>query len=127
MDKKTRDYRAIQFDRVKKNDNWKASLKIKGGEWGDGETVWLNVTNEEVGQIRAILTGTAPLTIKEAEGKLALNPASAEYLGVKIAEELKLTRKRNGRYDLDGGDKTDVGLAKTVLYMFSKFFKGETS
>jgi len=38
----------------------------------------------------------------------------ARRVGEQIAQLLQLKRKRNGRYDTSGGDKTDCGLGRTV-------------
>lgn len=45
---------------------------------------------------------------------------SDEELGLKIIKELKLKIMKNGRVDLTNGDKTPVGLARTIVGMIKE-------
>ncbi len=47
----------------------------------------------------------------------------AEAVGYVIAKRLGLKRKKNGRYDVWGGDKTDVGLARTMLHWIKELLE----
>jgi hypothetical protein len=126
MDDKTKQYRNIQLDRIDMNPDFKSKLKIRGGEWGDGETNWLNITNEEFEQIKAILTGTAPLTLKDIQSRLESSDLISEHFGKELVANLNIRPKSNGRYNLAGGDKTEIGLARTVTRWFYQYFKNES-
>lgn len=49
----------------------------------------------------------------------------AEQIGNKLIELLDLRVKDNGRVDTSGGDKTPVGLARTVKRLIAEAEKGE--
>lgn len=56
------------------------------------------------------------MNIKQLAYRIEADDAFADKVGKALAAELRLKRKRdNGRYDLASGDKTDQGLARTVL------------
>lgn len=59
-----------------------------------------------------------PLTANDEEKVLAMR-------GEKIAQALGLKKKANGRYNMEGGDKTPLGLARTLLHMLDAEVKSE--
>jgi len=52
--------------------------------------------------------------------KLNLNEKKAEELGDKIIELLSLKIKENGRIDTNIGDKTSLGLGRTIEYLIER-------
>lgn len=71
--------------------------KILNGEYGFAG----NYRKSQVGKINA--------------SSQTLEERLLETIGNGIAKELQLKKKTNGRYDLKNGDKTALGLARTVI------------
>lgn len=51
---KTKEYRKIQLDRIKKNDVYGVNVKFMDAE--TGETNWMSLTNEEFELLKNLLT-----------------------------------------------------------------------
>jgi len=52
--------------------------------------------------------------------KLSLDEKKAEELGNRIIELFQLKKKTNGRFELAGGDKTPLGIGRTMEYLIER-------
>ena len=60
------------------------------------------------------------LALKILSGILAGNEKQTEKFGKKIIKLLSLKIKKNGRVDTDGGDKTPLGLGRTIIRLLEE-------
>ena len=62
------------------------------------------------------------LSLRAIEKRLVDNPMIAEQFGRYLADNLYLKLNKARRYDVKGGDKTNIGLAKTILRWIKDYF-----
>lgn len=72
-------------------------------------------------KINAIMIDGNALDLQDVERQLN-DDMKAEQLGRLLAHNLRLKQNKNLRYDIEDGDKTNIGLAKTILRWIKEYF-----